>query len=75
MSVHCACWKDGEPCCWCADDTDEDVATLPACTRVFTDDCVADLRQAWYDAEQRYFDAESDKRSRAPGVPVGEQTP
>lgn len=32
MSIHCACWNDGIPCCWCLDDTEEgDGVTLPGC--------------------------------------------
>lgn len=24
--VHCNCWYDGKPCCWCGDDGDQDYA-------------------------------------------------
>ncbi len=63
--LHCACWIDGDPCCWCSDDTDEDEATPPPCSRTFTDvDCIADLRRAVRTAEDDLDDAIETKRLR-----------
>ena len=59
MSVHCRCWVEAEPCCWCLDDT-EDVEggpTLPPCTRTRQVDCIADIRTELWELDARLFDA------------------
>lgn len=52
MGVHCECWKDGDPCCWCGDDTEDDgETTLPPCAHRYAEGCVGDLEVAVHDAE------------------------
>lgn len=65
MSVHCWCWKDGDPCCWCLDDTeDEGGKPTPPCSRAHNVACLADLREQVRMAEDQLRYAEDDKRTR-----------
>lgn len=47
---HCNCWQNGNPCCWCADDSDGETDVCPTpdatdCARKLTPEDVVGTRQ------------------------------
>lgn len=66
MSLHCRCWNDAEPCCWCLDDTvDEELMHVDSsCSRSRGDhDCLGDLDEEIRYAEDQWYEANEAKRA------------